>query len=80
MNTTHLEEKRKTLVGRREKLIGKFAEAARTRKKRTRQICTEISRANEFLASLDQIVAENSRADGPLHFTVSSLFLHSGTR
>ena len=36
MKTTHLEEKRKTLVEKRETLIGRFNEAARKRKNTSR--------------------------------------------
>jgi hypothetical protein len=76
MKTNHLEQKRKTLLDRREKLIGRFNEAARKRKG-TSRLCTEIRRANDFLASLDQIVAENTRsAEQPRRYAVSSLFLH----
>lgn len=76
MNTTHLEEKKNALVDRREKLIGQFNVAARARKS-TARICTDIRRANDFLSSLDQIVAENTRKPGdPRRFAVSSLFLY----
>jgi hypothetical protein len=76
MKTNHLEQKRKLLIDRREKLIGRFNEAARKRKG-TARLCTEIRRANDFLTSLDQIVAENTRtAEQPRRYTVSSLFLH----
>ena len=76
MKTTHIQEKKKVLLDKREKLIAQFIEAARARK-RTAQICTEICRANDFLSSLDQIVAENTREPGdPRRFAVSSLFLY----
>jgi hypothetical protein len=75
MKTNHLEQKRKVLIDRREKLIGRFNEAARKRKS-TARLCTEIRRANDFLASLDQIVAENTTAEQPRRYAVSSLFLH----
>lgn len=76
MNTTHIEQKKKTLVEKREKLIGQFDEAARARKK-TARICTDIRRANDFLSSLDQILAENTRdPSGPRRYSVSSLFLY----
>jgi hypothetical protein len=76
MKTTHIQEKKKTLLDKREKLIGQFIEAARARK-RTAQICVEICRANDFLSSLDQIIAENTPSPGdPRRFAVSSLFLY----
>jgi len=77
MKTSHLELKRKTLVERREKLIERFNAATRARKGTTR-LCTEIRRTNEFLESLEQIVAENSGLPntGPRRYSVSSLFLH----
>jgi len=76
MKTNHLEQKRKTLLDRREKLLDRFNDAARNRKS-TARLCTEIRRANDFLASLDQIVTENTRtAEQPRRYAVSSLFLH----
>ena len=76
MKTRHLEEKKKALIDQRERLIGRFNESARARKSTTRA-CTEIRRTNEYLATLDRIVEENTpKADEPLHYTVSSLFLH----
>jgi hypothetical protein len=76
MNTTHLTEKRKTLVDKREKLLGRFSEAARQRKS-TQRVCSEIRRTNEFLESLERIEAENTgRPTGPRRYAVSSLFLH----
>jgi hypothetical protein len=76
MKTIHLEEKRKTLVDRREELIGQFSEATRARKSAAR-FCTEIRRTNEFLETLERIVAENrATATGQPRYAVSSLFLH----
>jgi hypothetical protein len=76
MKTTHLEEKRKALVGRREELIGQFSEATRARKNGAR-FCAEIRRANEFLETLERIVAENTETtNGHRRYAVSSLFLH----
>lgn len=77
MKTIHLQEKRTALVERREKLIGRFNEAARARKS-TRRTCAEISRTNEFLESLERIEAENTGRPntGPRRYAVSSLFLH----
>jgi len=77
MKKTHLEEKRKALLDRREKLIGWFSEATRVRKS-TARVCTEIRKTNEFLESLEQIEAENTGwpNTGPRRYAVSSLFLH----
>jgi hypothetical protein len=77
MRKIHLEEKRKVLVEKRERLIGKFNEAARTRKSAAR-VCSEIRRTNEFLESLERIEAENTGRPntGPRRYAVSSLFLH----
>jgi len=77
MKTTHLEEKRKTLLEKREKLLDRFNQTARSRKN-TSRVCTEIRRTNEFLESLERITAENtdSAGTGPRRFVVSSLFLH----
>jgi hypothetical protein len=76
MKTTHLDEKKRALVDRREKLIGRFNESARARKG-TARACTEIRRTNEFLATLDRIVEENTPMPGePRRYAVSSLFLH----
>jgi hypothetical protein len=76
MKTTHLEEKRKTLVEKREELIDRFNQAARNKKKMERLV-TEIRQTNDFLESLDRIVAENTRnPDGPKRYMVSSWFLY----
>src|SRR5665213_55050 len=76
MKTKHIDEKKKELAGKRETLIGRFNEAARARKD-TAHITKAIGRTNEFLDSLDQIVAENTRTpDGLRRYMISSLFLH----
>ncbi len=76
MKTTHIDEKKKVLVEKREKLIGQFSDAVRARKA-TARVATEIRRTNDFLASLDRIVEENTRKpDEPRRYAVSSLFLH----
>lgn len=80
MITNHLEQKRKALIERREVLIGRFNDAAR-RRKSTARLGTDIRRINEFLTSLDHIVAENTRKpDDPRRYAVSSLFLHESFR
>src|SRR5213078_1884529 len=67
---------RKQLLERREKLIGRFTDAARSRRS-TSRLSTEIHRTNEFLGSLEQIVTEYSEPEnGPRRYAVSSLFLH----
>jgi len=76
MRTTHLENKKRTLVEKREKLIRQFNESARAGKSAVR-VCAEIRRVNDFLATLDGIVEENARKPGePCRYAVSSLFLH----
>ncbi len=76
MKRTHLEEKQQALVARREALIGRFNESARARKS-TARVCSEIRRVNDFLATLDRIMAENDPSvSGPRRYAVSSLFLH----
>jgi hypothetical protein len=76
MKTTHLEEKRKTLIEKREKLLHRFNQTARNRKN-TSRVCTEIRRTNEFLESLEQIASENTKvSSSPRRYVVSSLFLH----
>jgi len=76
MKTTHLEEKKRALIEKREKLIGRFSEAVRARKS-TERFAAELRRTNEFLSSLDRIVRENSREPHePRRYAVSSLFLH----
>jgi hypothetical protein len=76
MKTTHIDQKKRVLVEKREKLIGRFNDAARAGKG-TERLTTEIRRLNEFLASLDRIVEENTRTrDQPRRYIVSSLFLH----
>ena len=77
MKTTHIDEKKKALVAKREKLIGRFSDAVRARKGTT-HLATEIRRTNDFLESLERIVEENTRKpDEPRRrYAVSSLFLH----
>jgi len=76
MKTNHLEEKRKNLIEKREKLLDRFNQTARSRKN-TSRVCTEIRRTNEFLESLERIVSENTGAPtGPRRYIVSSLFLY----
>jgi hypothetical protein len=76
MKTTYLEEKRKALVERREELIDRFTRAVRNKKKMERLV-TEIRQTNDFLETLERIVAENARTpDGPKRYLVSSWFLH----
>lgn len=77
MKKTYLEEKRTALVERREKLIGRFDQAARTRKGMAR-LFAEIHKTNQLLDSLDLIAAETTAKRDPGHrrYTVSSLFLH----
>jgi len=77
MKTTHLEEKQTALVERREKLIGRFSQAARSRKGMAR-LYAEIHRTNQFLESLERIAAETRPKAENTHrrYAVSSLFLH----
>ncbi len=76
MKTTHLQEKRSALTLKREKLIGQFNEAARAGKSTTR-LCRDIRRVNDFLRTLDCIVAENTRTSAdPKRYMISSLFLY----
>jgi hypothetical protein len=77
MKTMQLEKKRTALVEKREKLIDRFSQAARTRKGIAR-LFAEIHKTNEFLDSLEQIAAENSSPAAGNHrrYAVSSLFLH----
>lgn len=76
MKTTHINEKKKALTEKREKLIGQFSDAVRARKGAAR-LTKEIRRTNEFLESLDRIMKENTRTrDEPRRYAVSSLFLH----
>jgi hypothetical protein len=76
MKMTHLNDKRKLLTERRETLITKFNDAARTRKS-TARLTAEIRKVNDFLETLESISTENaSEGDGPKRYAVSSLFLH----
>jgi hypothetical protein len=80
MKTTHIDEKKKVLVEKREKLIGQFSDAARARKD-TARLTTAIRRTNDFLESLDRIIEENTRKSGePRRYAVSSLFLHESAK
>src|SRR2546426_951835 len=76
MKTTHLEEKRTALIERREKLIGRFNQAARSRKGMAR-LFAEIHKTNQFLDSLERISAETAKPESTYRrYAVSSLFLH----
>jgi len=76
MKRTHLEEKTRALVAKREELIGRFNQSARARRN-TARVCSEIRHVNDFLSTLDRICAENdSTANGTRRYAVSSLFLH----
>jgi hypothetical protein len=76
MNTTHIDEKKKTLVEKREKLIDQYGDAVRSREDTT-CITTEIRWANDELETLERIVEENTLSrDGRRRYAVSSLFLH----
>lgn len=76
MRTIHIDEKKKALIEKREKLIWQFGDAVRARKP-TARIASEIRRTNDFLESLDRILAENTRtSDEPRRYAVSSMFLH----
>ncbi len=80
MKTTHIEAKQNELLQKREKLIGRFNEAARACRS-TGHICTEIRRANDFLSTLERIISENTAGpDGPRRYAVSSLFLYESYR
>ncbi|HEX3822687.1 MAG TPA: hypothetical protein VHW45_20315 [Candidatus Sulfotelmatobacter sp.] len=77
MKTTHLDEKRTSLVERREKLIQRFDQAARNRKSMAR-LLAEIHKTNQFLESLERIATETTVKPDSAHrrYAVSSLFLH----
>lgn len=77
MKTTHLEEKWNALVERREKLIARFGQAARSRRGVAR-LFAEIHTTNQFLESLERITAETTAKPESNHrrYAVSSLFLH----
>ncbi len=77
--SSHIEEKRQELVGRRERHIESLTKAARDRQAyRLRRSFREICLTNEFLESLDLIAAETKQKQSGNcpRFTVSSLFLH----
>jgi hypothetical protein len=75
MKTTYLDDKMRLLTARRERLIERFADAARAGKN-TLRISTDIRRTNDFLSSLGKIVAENAPDATGRRYVVSSLFLH----
>src|SRR5882724_4925684 len=77
MKITYLKEKQTALVEKRERLIARFNDAAR-RRKRTTRLATEIRRTNDFLESLEKIVEEASAEskNGQRRYAVSSLFLY----
>jgi hypothetical protein len=76
---THLEEKNRTLIQTRTKLLADLAQAAERRQPaRIRRLCQRIVQVNDFLESLEKIKAETKPlSNGPArHYIVSSLFLH----
>src|ERR1035438_700662 len=75
MKTTHINEKKKALTEKREKLIGQFGDVVRARKPAA-PIAAAIGRTNDFLESLDRIIEENTPKDGTRRYVVSSIFLH----
>ncbi len=77
MKTSHLEAKRNVLIEKREKLLDRFSDAARKRKN-TANVCTEIRRVNDFIATLERIETENAPVPntGPRRYIISSWFLH----
>src|SRR5258707_478186 len=77
MKTTHLEDKRAELLTRREKLIDRFGQSARSGKK-VLGISAEIHKVNDFLESLERIASETApkRDSSIRRYAVSSLFLH----
>ena len=76
MKTTHIDLKKKTLTEKREELIQKYSDAVRARKS-AEPFVAAIRRTNDFLESLDCIIAENTRTpDQARRYAVSSLFLH----
>lgn len=75
MKTAHIDEKKRLLLEKRERLIARFNECVRAHKS-TSHVCTEIRRVNEFLASMDRIVAENTPGPNEWRYIVSSFFLH----
>lgn len=76
MNATHIYEKERALVRKRDELICKYCAAARAGKS-TARIEAQMRRINEFLRTLDRIIEENKRKpDDPRRYVVSSLFLH----
>ena len=77
MKTTHLEEKRHGLLAKREKLLARFSQAARDRK-RILRLFGQIQQTNEFLETLDKIEGETKTVatTGSRRYVVSSLFLH----
>jgi len=76
MKTTHLENKRTTLIEKREELLGRFSEAVRGRRQ-VDALVHDILHTNDFLESLERIALENSSdVNGTKRYAVSSWFLH----
>jgi hypothetical protein len=75
---SHLEEKREELAVRREELLGKFAETARSADDgQLGRVYLDIRLTNEFIESLDRIRKESQARNTSTvrRFVVSSLFL-----
>jgi hypothetical protein len=81
---SHLEEKHEELVSRREGLLTKFTETARTTQPDAplTDLFERIQTTNEFLHSLDRIADEGKEEPdcSVPRYTVSSLFLHDNFR
>jgi len=81
---SHLEEKHEELVSRREDLLRKFTETARTTQPDAplAEVFERIQTTNEFIHSLDRIADEvKEEPEGTVpRYTVSSLFLHDNFR
>lgn len=76
-NSSHLTEKRRALIARRERLLAQFVEAAtHTRRSRMRRLSRDLERVQEFIEALNRIDAEQpARLMEAPRYLVSSLFL-----
>jgi hypothetical protein len=80
MNQTkesHLQTKRVSLIGKRNRLLEGFGEASKKGEPaKMQRICRDLSQTNEFLDSLNRIENEEPVQAAGHRYVVSSMFLH----
>lgn len=74
---SHLQTKRVSLIGKRDRLLDGFADATKKAKPaKMERICRDLRQTNEFLDSLTRIENEKPAQTSGHRYVVSSMFLH----